>query len=1383
MRKALPGPRVAWKVAYVAFSALLTLSAVLYFANIQATAAGPSVSFERVDDDIASPTTSTVTASATPAGSDELKFLRNSGNDQYWNWGIVDEAADCKSGFTVSGQALRSGTDDAVTIEFSPIPTSDQHVCLNVLYGSSGSTQFQQIYSYYLLDTTAPEIEAAQDGLSLTARSSDPSGIETWYHYEDTSGAATDCSSFDGSYTAESPASGNNYYTVTLTSTQNDYAYCFKADDGQGNSGFSDPVVVDTVAPNSLTANQPAESASVTITVSQDDDNDNTPDGNTDIDVDSWQYVQSTRVCSTVSGWRDLDGLTTDLTQDRAVITFRRSAVGRTYCFRVADDAGNYAYVQHQIASINEPPVINSLSQSRQSVIATATDRQYLDDSSWEYAVTDDADCDSSVTGWVGLGGAFSSDDARNRVTLDLSGGNVVDESTANKWLCFRVSDNVADNHGYRSLDVDALAPTISLSQDNAVLRARAPSADRPVSSSWRYVRHTSSFTCDEDAFELYTPIRSGSRVNLVTADVGDYFCFRVADRYDNYGYSDDYRIRSLDTTAPEFTVTQDNKRLDLEAAASENVDHDTWGYYAAGSQTDCEDVHADLYDGVEDRVIDLTESDVGDYFCVRVADDSGNYGYRSIRIRAVDATAPLVEVERDKNTLRASTTAGDVNDNSWQYAVSDANDRFDCDETNNQLRFNAASSANDTVVLDEDDNDKYYCFRVADKAGNHGYGLSEQVYNVEPAPVITIIQHTANKRLEVSTDATDVDGLTWGWATFSTDPGDCSSVRYTNISHSQITTNTRRIFVNNIADSQDGKYYCFRVADTSDVYGTNYGYGKHRYDLGAPSIRFELANNVLTVSSASDDVDAASWAYAKFGQAVDCENETVGQSLPYRKVSLSEADNGSYLCFKVSDKSGNVAYARYQVAGIEDDGIPVINVSQTKYAIIATSADRDIDPATWRYALAPSEPYCDLGHRLALIRNSGALNKVDLTKVSNVYTWVCFEVADRAGNKGFAKIEIDRQAPTISVQQNNVVLEVESADEDLDLRSWAYAKSDSARCDGNVVFTKLDFSSQKVSFDLTAADSGKYFCLRVADKVGNEAHSSVRIDQIDMQAPVIRLSQDGNVLNASAVNIDANSWQYARSGSDINCSAGGNAVFNAASADNSSVALTAADNGHWYCFKVRGSNGAEGYAKVLVNNVDTRAPKVKAVQKGDVVIATASESVASWHHVVMPGGECGPAAFEAAAKVNLGNQAIVDASDDGLVYCFRATDASDNTGYDSVRVKVQPADPGPTAPGPSDRPVTPTDPGPSDDGTDEEDDEDDGVPGLDDPGVGADEEDDEADGTDEEDDEEDEGISTQGWLIAASAAVVLIAVIALIVWASRGKGPGNGSDNDVDYV
>ena len=1388
MSKALFGSKAAWKIAYVAFSALVVLLAVVVFARLQADAAAPSVGFERTDN--------TVTVNLTPSSSDELKFLRDSDNAQYWDWGFVDDADDCDSnGFVASEIALRDGTDDAVTLAVAAqgvTVSSDKHLCLEVLYGGRSSQTFRTSYAHYIFDVTRPEIEVGQAGLSLEASSDDPSGIEAWHSYSETS-EITDCSSFADDYVAEAPASGNDYYAVSLTAGQNDDWYCFRADDTQGNTGYSAPVQVDTVAPE-LTVDQPAESSMVTLSVSQDDDVNAMLETNDDIDVDSWQYVQTSRTCVDVTtGWRNLDGLTSDIDQDEAVISFSRSHVNRTYCFRVADEAGNHAHAQHKVGAINEPPSITRLYQNRQEVIATASDRQYLNDSSWQYAATEDKDCHSGVGGWRGLSSAgFSSDAANNRATLEIGEANI-DESRRDKWLCFRVSDNIADNYGYRSLNVDADAPTINLTQDNAVLRATAPTSDGAASSSWGYVSYTRDFDCDANAFELYSPIRGGSRANLSRSHVGDYFCFRAADRHDNYGYSETYRVDSLDTIAPGLKVEQDNKHLIVAGASGETIDPDTWGYAGGYStQQTCKDIDAAVYDEIEDQRVELSESDVGDYFCVRGADESENYGYYSIRIKAVDATAPYVGVDRlSNNVLEASTDTTDADEDSWQYAViADRADRFDCnDEDADSLSFNTASADNDRVILRESDNDKYYCFRVADKAGNHGYGLSEHLFDIEAAPEITVRQ-TDDYDLEVSTDASDVDGLTWGWADFATDPGDCSKASYDDISNSQITRNTSSITITGIASSQNGKYYCFRVADTSDDQTPNYGYVKHQYDLTPPTIYFEFAAGVLTAVADDDDLDPQSWHYSHYNAPVDCETVVIDKPLPQRKLRLDAGDNGTYFCFRVDDQNGNTDYARYDVSDI--GGTPEIEFDHTTTAIVATSPD-DVDPLSWRYALAQSEPFCGANHGLTLIKNSGGLNKVDLTRISRSYNWACFQVESRTGVEGFAKIAIDRQAPDLQIQQNNVRLTIWSDASDLDPLSWSWFKSDqdpgSCQSHDPAAYNKLASSSRRFDFNLATTDSGKYFCFRVADEVGNEAFRKTMVGQLSSRAPVIRFGDlQGNVLTARANNVDANSWQYARSKNDLNCSDKGNLSFNRASADNSRLSLSAADAGYWYCFRVQGDNGVHGYAKILVNAIDTSKPRVDATQRGNTVLATANESDVSWHYVVVATASgCEAAAFEDDSQVGRGNQVDVSSADDGSIYCFRATDKADNAGFDSIMADVEDQ----TA-GVKDGSTTTTDSSSATSTTtgagQDADADDDGVV---DPGpavdpIAADDtaDDKDAEGDDEEDEEdEEEGGINVGWLIAGGA--VLLTIVIALVWAvSRDKKNKDfgGSDNDIEY-
>ena len=1283
--------------SYLILFVSMAVIAVLYLSWQAAQAAISQVDFTRSGADI--------TATATPANGYELKFL-NDGTDDYWLYSSVTSASACNSrSFGTGEKAIRDAGTSTVGFTLSNPGTSDQYLCLKVLHGLQNNVNsYLEYYASFLVDRTAPTITVSQSGTTLKASSDDASGITGWR--SSTAGSRPqdvnsnpDCS--NESYADVAAANiSNGRVSLTLTLNEDNQWYCFEATDSQGNVGYSTPMQVD-VTPPVLTIAQ--ENALITVSVSQTDQS-STVEANTDINVQSWRYVlvNSAGACQNSNlNWRALSDLSNDINQDRAILSLRRTAVGKHYCFRVDDDSGNRGYGHIQIGAINEPPLIRSVRQVQTEIRAEARDNQYINKDSWRYAVvgtssTLNCEVDTGQV-WQSLGlTATSSSSTRSARVIDLTQVNI-DESSQDKSLCLRVADNLANNYGYQSINVDATAPTVTVGQQNAVLTARAGTADRAQSSTWRYVSYSRDFTCNATAFETYSPLRAGSRLTLTASRVGDYFCFRVADQYSNIGYSQTYHVRSLDTTAPRISASQNNQIIAVSAAASQNIDEDTWGYARISTvePEECDGSYG--YFDIDNRQVELTEFDVGYWFCIRAADTSGNYGYHKIRAKAVDATVPVVEVTQSNAILRASTTATDVNAQSWQYAVSPANQDFDCSAENRRLSFNQASASNNQVVLTTADNGRYYCFRVADKSGNHGYGKSAQIGQVETAPVIKVVQSAG--RLDVSSADTDVDGLTWGWAVFNYDPGDCSLVSsYTNVVHEQITSATKKIIVRNIGDSQTGNYYCFRVADTSTVYGVNYGYAKHRYDLRRPAIdvSFNANTNILTVSSRSADLNAVSWRYAKFAQQPDCEQVSLTEALPANgQLLLQKSDNNHWLCFKVADNSGNYAYAIYAVSGVSDRQVPVIEATQTPYVLIATSASPNLNNNSWRYAVAPSEPYCGDNNRLSFTRNSGALNQVDLTRLSDAYNWVCFKVSNTTGQTGYLKVKIDRTAPTITVVQNNVALEASSQDEDLAANTWGYAKSATDfDCDQTADFTNLDYSSHAVSIDLTAADSDAYYCFRVSDRVGHTGYKKVRVNPLDLAAPVIHVTRQHTTLKASAKQSQANTWQYLRSAEDVSCSqANDNLVFNAPSAGNNAVALSEADNGYWFCFKVLGNNQKAGYAKILVDNIDSKPPVIIVKQEETTVSAQADEDIATWEYVALESAasKCDQTAFADSSQIRTGNQFAVSGSD-GQTYCFRAIDSAGNASYEPLTVTV--VDEGPTTTAPADDQTTIEQPG-----------------------------------------------------------------------------------------
>ena len=1370
MAKTLLHSKATLRSSFLVFFASIVFIGVFYLIWSSVSAAVPTVNFSRTDNELK--------ATVSVSSGYVAKYLSNTNASKYWEYTTVGSADDCNAStsFVGSAQALKVDGEDSVAFTPDPIPTSDQSYCLKVLYGRSNSQTFQEHYATVVFDTTPPVITVTQANMAIKAQTDDASGTQSWAHAE--LQASADCSDEAAVTYGDADLAGNSQYSLALTANNNDAWYCFKAIDRQGNEGYSAAFQADTIAPSLAVSPSAPESALLDLTVHQDDNGDTTYENNDDIDEDSWQYalartnanVETNADCVALTNWQTLKSLNNAMSdQDGAQLTFRSNDHNRVYCFRVADEAGNYGYLRHVVGVINEPPKINYLNQNKNIVTVAASDAQYVNHDSWQYAVLGSELCQPGVaSSWYSLNSGGFSVNAQNRAVLDLSQTNI-DESSQDKWLCFRVHDNIAGNYGYDSIDIDVSSPTVNLSQNNHILSASYNTGDGAISSTWSYVKDDKNFDCDADAFVIYAPVKSGYRVSLAKSDVDDYFCFRVADRHGNYGFSQSYLVKSLDTVAPKLSAKQDNRYLILSAASSEGVDNGTWQYAAGYSnRPDCEDLSGGQYDDVDRNLrIDLDERDIGDWFCIRAQDSSDNFGYLAIRIKDVDASEPRLTVYRDNNLLIAEARDNDIDEDTWQYARGAVDDAFECRHGNrHNLLFSTASDQNDRLVLDDDDQDRYFCFRVADESGNYGYERSGKIRAVEAAPVITVVQNTASKRLEVATSDTDVDGTTWGWATFSSDPGDCEDVNYTDINHAQITENTRRIYVNNISDNQDGGYYCFRVADTSTTYGTNYGYAKHRYDISAPAILLSLSDNVLTVSASDVGLDATTWRYAKFDIRPNCDLAVVNSALPARnKITLTEADNGSWFCFKVADKEGNVANKLYNVSGIREDQIPQIKLSQSGRFITATSEADDLDASTWRYALSPSEPFCGPGNKLYFQRStSGALNRVGLDTVSRSYNWICFTVSTNANQEGFAKLQLDRQAPAIILTQNNVVLTAQSSADDLAQDTWAYAKAEeNFNCNDSAVFNKLDFASTEISFDLTAADDNDYYCITVSDKAGNDGYEKIRINPIALRSPMIKISHNNTVISVSATNVDNATWQYSQSTSDMNCSKNGNLSFTSESLVNRRLTLSEADNGSWFCFKVTGLNGKDGYAKILVNNVDSQRPGVSVEQKGNTLIATANES-ATWQHVVLSGGNltCNANAF--GANATRGNEVNLTASDDGRKYCFRATDAAGNAGYGEIVASVDVTRlPDPVTPvDPTDPGVDPTDPGQI-------------APGDED---GSDEKTEEPKDDDKESFIEEYRILLIGGGVAL-IALIIIAITALLVNQKR----QDGEDDNVDYM
>ncbi|MCY3804415.1 MAG: hypothetical protein OXF85_00850 [Candidatus Saccharibacteria bacterium] len=1278
---AQPRTRKTIWVSYLVFLASIVLISSIYLGWLLVQAVSPTVTFSRTNAEV----TATVEA---PEGY-EVKYFTNSQAETHIHYSQVVNSQSCSAqGFGTTRLADWDNVANQATFT-ATLGVGHSYYCLKVLYQRpNNDASTKEYYALFTIDQQAPVVAVKQQANNLVATADDISQIATWeVLISDT--AVSDCSAESGSFTEQNVATTKTLIMPLSDGNHGKY-YCFKLTDDQGNVGYNTAgFQVDTRSPQ-LSVNQ--NNAILTVSVFQDDNNDSQPDSNANINLDSWQYatISASKCNSRYTSFKDLDTFKgAVISRDRAVITLTQSTAGRTYCFRVADNVGHYAYSHVSATTINNPPTLSGLQQSRLTVKANAYDAVEVDGNSWQYVIETDDDCHSQLTGWssVGLTLENRSTTKRSYTIIDLTDTGA-DEDVEDQWLCLRVADSLVGNYAYKSIKIDVVAPTIKLRQTNNLLWATSPSKDRPQSSTWRWVEDEDDLECDEDTFEDLT-VNRGSQIRLDSNDVNDYFCFKVEDQYGNVGYSDAYHVTSLNTATPTISMTQKGSVLTVQVSNNVAIDKDSWRY-ARVSRTNqpsnCRTVAPNLtWRSFDDQTLNLVEDDINYWFCFRVLNNLDFFGYGKIRIKTFDATAPVVEVGQKGSTLTATTKATDINVNSWQYARSQVNDDFDCDK---DLSFNRANSQNNTVTLSESDSDRYYCFRVADKAGNYGYAKSNQITTIDNPPTLKVIQKSQARVIEVSTTADDVDGYSWAWATFSSDPGDCSKVTYTDVNTNLLTSSTQKIVISNISDTQHGAYYCFRVADTSSQAGNtrNYGYAKYRYDLSTPVIGFKFNDtaNILTINSSSTDVDHDTWQYAKFSQSVDCQtysNSLITRLPANRQLLLREVDNNHWLCFKVADYAGNYIYALYSVGKVDDQSSPVITLETPAGRIIARSTSANVNYSTWAWALSLTEPYCGPNSNLQFVKNHNNSLELNLQvkNLGSAYHWLCFKVSNQRGLTTYSKIRIDRQAPTIKITQNNILLTIESTDDDLDATTWGYFYSktqlDCQRED--LTFDKLNqVESSEISFDVTTHDSDFiYYCFRVADKHGNYGYKGIVLNEINLEAPVISLTLRNTTLTASADNVDDNTWQWLRSRTDIDCSPDNQLEFSEASKSAHKLILNESSNGYWYCFKVVADNGIVGYAKIFVTGIDTKAPQVTVKQTAETIMATSDEDVKNWQYVVLKDNQaCDYRAFRNSSLVKSGNEVNLNQASSGAVYCFRVADAKGNYTYESLTVSLDTA-------------------------------------------------------------------------------------------------------------
>ena len=159
--------------------------------------------------------------------------------------------------------------------------------------------------------------------------------------------------------------------------------------------------------------------------------------------------------------------------------------------------------------------------------------------------------------------------------------------------------------------------------------------------------------------------------------------------------------------------------------------------------------------------------------------------------------------------------------------------------------------------------------------------------------------------------------------------------------------------------------------------------------------------------------------------------------------------------------------------------------------------------------------------------------------------------------------------------------------------------------------------------------------------------------------------------------------------------------VYGSEAAGNRFLALTEADNGRWYCFKVSDEDDNAGYAKFQVLGIKAEvepeyvapqavvAPRVSVERIGDSIQASSDEELANakWQALIVgSASDCGASAFAQAAEHQVASASRIRGlswRDNGSWYCFKVSDSGLEPGYGAILISGLPV-PAVSSPEPS---------------------------------------------------------------------------------------------------
>ena len=678
------------------------------------------------------------------------------------------------------------------------------------------------------------------------------------------------------------------------------------------------------------------------------------------------------------------------------------------------------------------------------------------------------------------------------------------------------------------------------------------------------------------------------------------------------------------------------------------------------------------------------------------------------------DMTAPSISITNpDINPAQSKDIKAvdeeDAVETSWEYKQIAGDTQ--CNATQMASDTDTYTEGEKITFSKESDNNTKVCFSSTDAVGNTSYEVSEVLSGIDTtAPSITVNNPNTDSgtRKTVSAEDADVTGTVWGYIQINEDES-CGGPR-------QVREYIEGTDLVLDKEADNNTKICFFVSDLANNIARQESTVITGIDQTPSTITVtnptDSPEQKKAVSATDSDEKVTTWHYKQIAGSTSCDTAQMSsEAKAYTEgteINLSdEDDNGTKICFSVTDAVGNTSYEVSEtIIGI-DTTPPTIAITNattkvTKEKVIQ-AADAETEETVWTYKQVSSSAKCDATQMISGTESYTEGEKITFSKESDNGTKICFSATDQAGNISYGKSStlknIDITAPKITVSNPDVSVvsnnkKISAVDNEEDSQ-WTYQQiSEDVVCDASAITTATEYiEGTELIFD-KESDNGTKVCFAITDTAGNVVtQASIALMNIKESASAITITtntwidpataEDETIVRAQAkavVGTDGNetetTWFYKQIAGDAICNA---AMRNAddikSYTEGESIILRKeSDNGTKICFiSVDGDGKVTAAASEIITGIDVTVPVIiitnpttDPAQEKTVVAFDRDSSETSWQY------------RQIAANVACDSDALVSGqeyaentpltftkeSDNNTKVCFSVTDTADNTSY-----------------------------------------------------------------------------------------------------------------------